>query len=167
MIESLISVINVASPEGPRDYVALISPEIAFSAGLYPEAIMGVLKRPLDANGGVTPDNFIPNSVFVKFLASVIATCGADDPELREEARRIGTGSVVLVDRRTPTPDGPVPPEDIVGAFKVENGTVGAYLASPNHRLLTEHGFFRLNDRLEQCLQSELAALAATRPRTG
>lgn len=165
MIESMIAVINTHTPEGERDYVAITSPEVAFSAGLIAEAILGVLKRPLGEGGQVVPDNFVANSAFAKFLAWIITTHGPDDAELQDEARRIGTGSVVVIDHRTPTPEGPVLPEDIVGAFKVENGTVGEYFASPNHRLLTEHGFFQLNDRLERCLVQELAALAAQRPK--
>ena len=79
---------------------------------------------------------------------------------MQDEARRIGNGTVVVIDRRTPTPEGAVPPEDIVGAFVAEDGKVGAYMASPNHRLLTEQGFFRLGDRLEDHLRQALAALA-------
>ena len=162
MIDSSISVINVSTPEGPKDYVALTSYDVAFSVGLFPEAILGVLRHPVAPDAGILPDNFVANSVFVKFLTSVIARYGPDDPALQEEAKRIGKGSVVLVDQRTPTPEGPVPPEDIVGVFVVENGIVStaSYLASPNHRLLTQHGFFRLGDRLEECLRHELAVLA-------
>jgi hypothetical protein len=169
MIDSRISLINVATPDGDKDYVALISPELAFSIGFFPEAILGVLRRPLSPGDAIAWDNFIPNSVFARFLASVIATYGPEDPELRKEAKRIGKGSVVLVDRRTPTPEGPVPPEDILGVFAVDNGAVtpSGYIASPNHRLLTERGFFGLTVWLEQCLCEEMAARAASHQSAG
>src|ERR1044072_602568 len=79
MIDSRISLINVATPDGDKDYVALISPELAFSIGLFPEAILGVLKRPLSPGDGIAWDNFIPNAVFASFVAS----------SLQHTARRI------------------------------------------------------------------------------
>ena len=170
MTKPSIAVINVVTPEGPKDYVALTSPDVAFSAGLIPEAILGVLKRPLDPDEAIAPDNFISNSVFSKFLQHVIAKYGPEDPDLQAEAVRIGKGSVVLVDQRTPTPEGPVPPEDIVGVFEIEDAKVGpgGYFASPKHQLLTKNGFFRLDAWLEDCLQRELTALAtAPKPERG
>jgi hypothetical protein len=160
MIE--IGVANVVTPKGPKDYVTLASPSMAFSAGLIPEAILGVLKQPLAASGTLTPENFMTNSVFRQFLAGVIAKHGPDNTDLQAEAKRIGKGYVVVVDLRTRTPQG-APPEDIIGAFTVEDGKVvaGSYQASPNHKLLTAGGFFRLDSFLEECLKRELAALAS------
>ena len=162
MIESSIGVVNVVTPEGPKDYVTLASPDMAFSGGLIPEAILGVLKQPLAASGTLTPDNFITNSVFRKFLAGVIAKHGPDSADLQAEAKRIGKGYIVVVDLRTQTPQG-APPEDIMGAFTVEDGKVvaGSYRASPNHKLLTAGGFFRLDSFLQECLTRELTALAS------
>ena len=162
--ETSIGVITVATPDGMKDYVALTSAATAFSAGLLPEAILGVLKRPLHDGGTITPDNFIPNSVCAKFLAHVIAKHGPQDPELQAEAARVGKGYVILVDQRTPTPQEPVPPEDILGAFEIKDGKVPAtdsYRASPNYKLLTKDGFFKLNRTLMARWQEELAALAA------
>jgi hypothetical protein len=168
MTESSVCVVNVVTPEGAKDYVALTSANAAFSGGLVPEAILGILKRPLIPEEPITPDIFIPNSVFSKFLADVIARYGPEDADLQAEAARIGQGSVVLVDCRTPTPEGPVPPEDIIGVFQVEDGKVlpGSYLASPNHKLLTTDGFFRLNRVLTERLQQELTAQGPNRPKS-
>jgi len=163
MTEASINVIMVATPDGMKDYVALTSADMTFSAGLLPEAILGVLKRPLSDGGTITPDNFIPNSVCVKFLAHVIAKHGPQDPELQAEAARVGKGYVLLFDQRTPTLDGRVPPEDIVGAFEIKDGKVAtdSYRPSPNYQLLTKDGFFKLNRNLMERWQEELAALAA------
>jgi hypothetical protein len=143
-----------------RDYVTLTPPDAAFSRGLIPEAILGMLERPLSAGGELAPDNFVANTVFKKFLAEVIAKHGPDDPDLVAEATRIGTGYVTIVDLRTPTPQGEVPPEDIIGIFNVRNGKTGPeqYVPSPNHRLLTKDGFLRLDRILTQRLYEELAA---------
>ena len=165
MSEPPIYVCHIATPEGFKDYVTLISPDAAFSRGLISEAILGVLNRALGPEEAITPDVVTTNSVFTKFLAFVIARHGPEQPGLVAEARRIGNGHAVLVDQRTPTPQGPVPPEDILGVFSVKDGIVvpGSYMASPNHRLLTSNGFFQLDSKLMDCLQSELAALSANR----
>jgi hypothetical protein len=82
-------------------------------------------------------------------------------PGLSAEAKRQGEGLVCVVDQRTPTPQGAVPPEDIVGVFEIKNGQVvpGSYQASPKHMILSANGFFRLGSELQPCLLEELAAL--------
>jgi hypothetical protein len=59
------------------------------------------------------------------------------------EAARLGNGWVYIIDQRTPTPGGQVPPEDIIGAFEVKDGDIlpGSYRASPNHMILSPNGF--------------------------
>lgn len=143
MIDSSISVIVADTPEGTKHCVALTSPRTAFSVGLIPEAIVGLLERPKEP---IAPGNFAANSVFRGFLSDVIARNGPEDPDMQAEAARQGQGYVAVIDQRTPTPEGPIPPEDIIGVFEVRDGKVvpGSYQASPNHRLLTKDGFFRL-----------------------
>jgi hypothetical protein len=55
-----------------------------------------------------------------------------------------------------------VPPEDVIGAFRVGSGKIlpGSYVASPTHRLLTARGFFQLSPALWECLQREIAERA-------
>ena len=71
-------------------------------------------------------------------------------------------GWVYLIDGRTRTPGGAVPPEDIIGAFEVRGGRIvpGSYQAGPRHRILSRDGFFRLSPDLEAALLEELANLA-------
>lgn len=163
MTKPRIYVIDVAAPDGPKNYVTLTPPAAVFSEGLIREAILGVLKPEWAPHEPITPDVFVPNPAFAEVLAEVIALHGPKQPRLRDEARRTGTGYVVLVDQRTPTPEGPVPPEDILGVFRVEDGNIGPYRASPNHRLLTSNGFFQLDDALTEILLQELAARSASR----
>jgi hypothetical protein len=49
-----------------------------------------------------------------------------------------------MLDGRTPSPNGAVPPEDVMGAVAVRAGKLvpGSYHHNPNHRLLTSDGFF-------------------------
>jgi hypothetical protein len=76
------------------------------------------------------------------------------------EADVQGEGYIYLLDGRTPDPAGRVAPEDIIGAVKVEVGTVvrGSFQHNPRHRLLTQHGFFRLSSPIEVALGARLRA---------
>ncbi len=160
MDEPFEYVCRVQTPDGERDYVTLLPPEPAFAHGLTPEAIVGVLSRPLAEGESITPEVFARNRVFVDFLHEVIARCAPSQPAFQAEARRLGSGWVYIIDRRTPTPAGPVPPEDILGALEVKGGEVvpGSYRRSPKHLILSPNGFFRLDAGLHQCLLRELAA---------
>lgn len=156
MTDSLINIVIVNTPEGSKHYVALATPQTTFSTGLVPEAIVGLLERPEEP---IAPGNFKANSVFRRFLADLIARNAPDSPHMKAEAARQGQGYIAVIDRRTPTPGGTVPPEDIMGVFEVKDGKVvpGSYRASPNHRLLTADGFFQLDRFLSERLQQELA----------
>jgi hypothetical protein len=160
-----VYVCRVDTPEGTREYVTLLPPEAAFAQGLAPEAIVGVLLRPLGPGERITPEVFARNRVFVEFLHAVIARHGPDQPGCRAQAKRLGQGWVYILDQRTPTPGGPVPPEDIIGVFAVKRGEVapGSYQPSPDHRILSANGFFRLEPGLRACLLRELASRNARR----
>jgi hypothetical protein len=160
MSEPTVYVYRVDTAEGVEDYVTLISPDVAYSQGLVPEAIIGKFARPLEPGEAISPEVFSRNRVFVDFLHDVIARHGPEQPSVKAEATRLGEGWVYFLDQRTPTPQGPVPPEDILGALEVKGGAVvpGSYRASPQHKILTTNGFFRLEEGLRQCLLRELAA---------
>jgi hypothetical protein len=161
-----INVCRVDTPEGAKDYVTCLSHERVFEHGLPSEAIIGVLLRPLKAGETITPEVFARNRLFVDFMHGVVARRGPQLPGLLAEARRQGQGMVVVVDLRTRTPQGPVPPEDIVGVFKVQDGAVvpESYYPSPKHMILSSDGFFQLDPELESCLLEELVALSEAKP---
>jgi hypothetical protein len=154
-------VCRTETEKGVVDYVTLLPPEITFQHGLAPEAIVGVLSRPIESGEAITPEIFSRNRVFVDFLHKIVARYAPESPACQEEAKRVGNGCVAIIDQRTPTPKDGVPPEDIIGAFEVKDGAIvpGSYRASPNHRILSERGFFRLDAELHQRLLQELAAL--------
>jgi hypothetical protein len=110
-------------------------------SGLPPEIVVGVLRGPVESVEAITPAVFARNRVFVDFMHSVIARRGPELPGLVAAARRQGDGWVYIIDQRTPTPQGAVPPEDIVGAFEVKGGQVvpGSYRPSSNHMILSCH----------------------------
>jgi hypothetical protein len=160
MNEPGVWVCQVDTPEGTKDYVTLLPPDIAFAQGLAPEAIVGVLSRALGPGERITPETFARNRVFVDFLHDVIARHASSQLGCQDEAKRLVNGWIYIIDQRTPTPHGPVPPEDILGALQVKDGQVeaGSYRRSPKHLILSTNGFFRLDTGLHQCLLQELKA---------
>jgi hypothetical protein len=155
------TVYQTNTPEGARDVVSCLPPEQVLPHGLAPKAIIGLLKRPLEPGETITPPLFTRNRVFVDFLHELLARRAPQSPDCMAEAQRQGNGWVYLIDQRTPTPAGRVPPEDIIGAFEIRNGAVvaGSYTRSPEHRLLSANGFFQLGDELTAYLMEELADL--------
>lgn len=145
------------------DYATVLPPEVFSKAGVAGDSIVGTLPRSdSDAEGSISLEGFVPNDGFTRFLQRVVAEHAPTVGELQSEAERVGNGRIYVVDRRTLKQDGPVPPEDILGAFQVAEGRVvpGSYSANPSHRLLTEQGFFHLADGLHQKLVAELIARA-------
>lgn len=156
-----INICSVETPEGSKQYVTCLSQEVVFQHGLPGEAIIGVLQRQLGPGEAITPEVFARNRAFVEFLHSVIARRDPELPGLQADAKRQGDGWVYVIDQRTPTPQGAVPPEDIFGAFSVKNGQVvpGSYQASHKHLILSPRGFFDLGEELQACLLEELMLL--------
>jgi hypothetical protein len=157
-----IHVCRVQTPEGVKEYVTCLPLEQVFERGLPPEAILGMLLRPLAPGERITPELFARNRVFVDFLHAVIARRGPALSGLLAEALRQGEGWVYIIDQRTRNPQGHIPPEDIVGVFAVRGGEIvpGSYQPCPKHRILSDDGFFRLEPELQACLLEELARRA-------
>jgi len=72
-------------------------------------------------------------------------------------------GHVYIIDQRTPTPEGRVPPSDIMGAFEVENETLKNFNENSSYQIRTENGFcdfgkkmnVKMNEYLENLVRSE------------
>lgn len=154
-----ISVCEVQTPDGMVAYVTLASPDEVIKRGLVTQEIIGQLFDLNRAGEPFDPDNFGRNKAFVDFMHGVIQKHGPAVPKLVEAAKVQGNGWVYIVDGRTPTPQGPVPAEDVIGGFQVSDGELvsGSYQANPNHRILSRHGFFQLEPMLQQRLLDELA----------
>ncbi len=155
-----INLCDVKTPDGLATFATLVSPEDMASKGLVTQAILGQVLDRGRKDDLLAPDNFARNRAFVDFMQDVIRKHGPSAPNLIAAARAQRSGWVYIVDGRTPTPQGAVPPEDIIGGFQVEGGDVVAdsYLANPNHRILSQHGFLQLDPFLRQRLLDELAA---------
>lgn len=160
MTELAIGVYRVHTPDGVKDFVTCLPQEQVFAIGLAAEAVIGMLRRSLEPGEGITPAVFARNPAFEDLLHEVVARRGPQLPGLIAEARRQREGWVYIIDQRTRTPRGDVPPEDIVGAFTVASGKIvpGSYQRSRKHVILSADGFFRLGPELQACLLEELAS---------
>ena len=149
-------VYRVKTSAGERDIVSLFSG--AFEAGLITEAIVGEYTHLLEEGESANDASFRPNPAFVRLLHDVIERHAPQLRGLQAEARRQGTGWVYVIDARTPTPDGEVPPCDVIGGFEVSDGDVipHSYRPNPNHRLLTENGLFGLDPALHERLMERI-----------
>jgi hypothetical protein len=161
MSEPTVFVCRVDTPDGCKDYITLIPPDIVCKQGLPSEAIVGVLLHPLQDGESITPQNFGRNRTFVDFMHSVIARFAPLQPGCLAEAQRLHEGWIYIIDNRTPTPQGSVPAEDIIGALEVKDGKVvpGSYQPSSRHLIFSVRGFFQLEEGLYECLLQELRGL--------
>lgn len=155
---------DVETDDGPVKMIAVVPPEAATESGLPSPAVAGTVPR--DATE-ITPENFTENAEFSDFLNFVIAKHGASDESLRAQAAAQGDGWIYMVDLRIAESDEAseefeaVDTEDILGAFRVENGAVvpGSYRGNPNHRILGDRGLVRVDDWVRDRLLEEIAAL--------
>jgi hypothetical protein len=155
-------VCRVRFPDGFKDIVSLLPHDLIFASGLAAQAIVGRCVRLLEEGESITEANFRPNRLFIDLLHDVIAREAPTLPALQEQARQQGSGWIYVVDARTPSPEGEVPPHDIIGAFEVREGVVVqmSYQPNANHRLCSSDGFFRLEPALHQRLIERLVKQA-------
>ena len=141
-----------------QEIVSLLSPEIINQKQIPSQAIIGMLSKPLGQNEQINLNNFIPNQPFVDFLHTVIAKYAPQIPELQDRAEKQGKGWVYIIDARCPNLLGRILPEDIIGSFNVKNGQISSesYQKNKEHLILSCHGFFKLESRLQKCLIEEV-----------
>jgi hypothetical protein len=145
-----------------QSLVTYIDHDLIFERGLLPEWIVGVLHKSLGDGGELIPENFSQNSVFVDFLHRFVAETASQDRNMLAAARSGQHENLFIIDQRTATPQGDVPPEDVIGVFMVENGTISAstYRANrDNHRILSNRGFFDLGEEMMGALQAAATSL--------
>ena len=128
---------------------------------LRPAEIVGQFEL-VDGEPDMAPASFARGKDFTEFLHASIARHGPEVPDLVEAAEGQHGTYVYVIDGRTPTPQGRVPPEDIIGSFRVEHGRIApsAYQRFPAHRLFTERGFFQLQAVFVSALLADLEASA-------
>jgi hypothetical protein len=126
--------------------------------GSPPEAVVGSWAKSDER----TAERFRLNPAFVEFMHDVIETVAPDDAGFKGAAREQGEGWVAIIDLRTPEgPQGNVPPEDIIGAFKIKRGKIlrDSYWRNDRHRLYTRNGVVQLPPTLRDALVEALRSL--------
>ena len=153
-----VFIYDVTSPKDgkPIRFVSILPPEVATEIGLPGESVIGSLPGEEER---VRPEDFEPNPDFLPFLHWVIGKHGNECPGIVAACQRQKDGVVYVLDARTPYPLGKVPPEDIIGAVKVEGGKPISYEGHTVYSHLTEHGFLRLEPWLKDKVIEELRAL--------
>ena len=135
--------------------LSLLTPEeVEKIGGLPVKAICGEFE-----GDELLPEFFRVNPAFVDFMHSVIGTKGSGVLSLTEAAKNQKEGYLYVIDFRTPKGIlGNVPSEDIIGAFKVENGKVieNSYQRNESHKIYTKNGLVKLPPGLYELLIEEL-----------
>ena len=126
--------------------------------------MVGFLTRLIDEGEKLDPSIFRANKPLVDLLHEVISRNTPAVPEFRATALRQHTGFTYILDGRTPTPQGHVPPHDIIGRFEVRDPAIvlDSYRANPHHLLLSTDGFFKIPVKSLQDALMERVIKAAT-----
>ena len=83
--------------------LTVLSPQQQMELGGLPgEAIAGTIDPASEPGEDLLAERFRVNPVFVNFMQHVIGTFGREHPDLQEAARQQGSGSVGVIDLRTP-----------------------------------------------------------------
>lgn len=130
-----------------------LPPERIAAGGLPRHAIAEVL-RGLPGE----PGTLEVNPEFVRLLHEVVRERAIEDEEARAEAQRQVHGWLYIVDARHAPGSGHVPPEDIIGYFRVEDGRLvpGSYTPNPNHLVFSGSGLVRLPGAMHEALLEAL-----------
>jgi hypothetical protein len=152
---------DVETEDGWVCMIATLPPDVAMEHGLPSPAVAGSVPK---GSGEITLENFTPNPEFSDFLHYVIGKYGADDPALRDQAKEQGDGWIYMIDLRVGEDEeavSTVASEDILGAFRVEGGSVvpGSYRGNPNHLVLSERGLVQVDGWVQERLVEELLQL--------
>jgi hypothetical protein len=133
----------IKSENGFVHYVAFLPHALVFEHGLKGPLIVGTVEtfRENETVAELVSRSFRPNPEFKDTLNRFVDIVLRKSTAIKDQAKRQNSGWVYIIDYRTPTPNGKVPPEDIIGAFEVENGLLDKYNGNPNHKLWTNNGF--------------------------
>lgn len=135
--------------------ISILTPkDVDEIGGLPPEAVCGQFD-----SDNLSPEHFRVNPVFVEFMHTCIRTKGIELQSLRNAANQQKKGYLYIIDFRTPDGImGNVPPEDIVGAFQVENGVIikNSYRRNDAHKIYTKNGLVKLPKDIRELVINQI-----------
>jgi hypothetical protein len=143
--------INYKTHGYQRKALSFLSPEEVDEIGeLKDEAIIGFTE-----NHSLSPEDFVPNSLFTNFMHRVIAVHAPSDKTIQNAAAEQKKGWVYIIDNRALEH---VLPEDIIGAFEVTRGRIvcDSYRPNENYAIFGERGLIQFPPFLTEVLIKEL-----------
>ena len=139
--------------------------ELRFLSILNPDEIGSFKEIPGKAicgffvNDGFSPNDFKVNTEFIDILHNTIKKHGYGLESLKVAAGEQVNGYVYIIDLRTKDGVmGNVPPEDIIGAFKVSDGKIisNEYRPNNNYKVFTDSGLIQLPKDLKDKLIEDI-----------
>ena len=125
-------------------YHSFVASDLILKYGLKGCVISGKVEKS-EQNG--IEDHFIANTEFKETVFKFVDSVMRQDPNLVQAAENQIDGNVYIIDQRTPDPNGRVEMFDILGAFEVENKTLGAFKKNANYQIKSVNGFIDFGPR--------------------
>ena len=159
-----INIIEVMVDERPKFYCTFVSSELVFEYRLSKKIIVGEVDK--SENGDFDfATSFRANPAFKETIFDFARTEMYKDESLNNSAIEQQEGWVYVIDQRTKTPEGEVPPYDIIGGFKVEKSEMKGFSENPNYQIRSLNGFtdlgvnlnIRMNNFLKSLITGKLA----------
>lgn len=94
--------------------------------------------------------SFKVNREFKEMLNNFCSNFVPNQENFIEQAESERDGWMYVIDQRADDPAGRVPPDDVIGGFKIERGEVVEYKPNPNYRVYSERGFTDLGGKLNR-----------------
>lgn len=140
----ILKLFEVAIDESIKHMLSFIQHEDAFQNGIKDKAVVGYLKDP---TAPILHENITYNPSFIYLFHNVVKDTSLHSTQLSEAALKQNTGYIYIIDLRDKNRPN-TKPQDIIGAFKLEEGKIIAdsYSPNPNYQLISEDGAFKLPD---------------------
>jgi len=145
--ELKINIIEVIVDEESKFYCTFVSSEMVFKYGLSEKVIVGEVNKLENGEFDFT-SGFRANPAFKKTIFDFSRNEMFKDENLINSAIKQQEGWVYIIDQRTKTPEGEVPPYDVIGGFKVENKELKGFNENPNYQIKSINGFTDLGKNL-------------------
>jgi hypothetical protein len=134
-----------------KHMISFIQHEEAFENGINNKGVVGYLKDP---NAPILHENITYNPDFIYLFHKTVKETSVHSKQLSEAALKQNTGYIYIIDLRDKNRPN-TKPQDIIGAFKLEEGNIieDSYSPNPNYQLISEDGAFKLPDDFIQNLE--------------
>ena len=147
----ILKLFEVEIDNSIRHMLSFIPHEEAFENGINNKAVVGYL---IDPNAPVLHENITYNPSFIYLFHKTVKETSVNSKQLSEAALKQNSGYIYIIDLRDKNRPN-TKPQDIIGAFKLDEGRIveDSYSPNPNYQLISEDGAFKLPDDFIQNLE--------------